>query len=214
MLAGLGKTWLGGREAGRWHGPQGPPAASPQVVTATWAETRGSVWCRTLGKKGLRNRCRHSLLFAALRKCGNNRLLAKGAGFQRLISGVQHSPPCLHSQTLLLTGVFLFFLLLHPGIFTLKSFLAGLPLDGAPCALTFLFLPSPASAWLLSPRETGLPSPPVAPSGASHSQTNVARPLTPDSNAHCQKEKRLSHFEMQQDRPGRCYKLFKRCPFR
>lgn len=53
--------------------------------------------------------------------------------------------------------VILFFLLLHPGVFTLKSFLAGLPLDGAPCALTFPFLPSPANAWLLSPLRQGSP---------------------------------------------------------
>lgn len=126
MLAGLGKTWLGGWEAGRWHGLQGPPAALPQVVTATWAETRGSVWCGMLGKKGLRNRCRHSLLFAVLRKCGNNRLLAKGAGFQRLISGVQHSPPCLHSQTLLLTGVlFCFFFSFIPEFLLCSPFLQG-----------------------------------------------------------------------------------------
>lgn len=155
---------------------------------ATWAETRGSVWCGTLGKKGLRNRCRHLMLFAALRKCGNNRLLAKGAGFQRLISGVQHSPPCLHSQTFSLVCYFVFS---SPSSRSFYSeVLSCRAATGRSSLCAHLpFSPFPRKRLATVPTETGLPSPPVAPSGASPSQTNVARPLTPDSSAHCQRKK-------------------------
>ena len=78
---------------------------------------------------------------------------------------VSSTPLLASTQTLLLTGVFFcFFFSFIPGIFTLKSFLAGLPLDGAPCALTCPFLPSQLQAQAVGPeRPKGAVGSPVFP---------------------------------------------------
>ena len=113
------------------------------------------------------------MLFAALRKCGNNRLLAKGAGFQRLISGVQHSPPCLHSDLTSHWRVFLFFLLLHPRNLYSEVLSCRAATGRSSLCAHLPFSPFSCKRLATVPTETGLPSPPVAPSGASDSQTET-----------------------------------------
>ena len=132
----------------------------------------------------------------------------------RLIHSVQHSPPCLHAQTLLLTGVlFCFFFSFIPEFLLCSPFLQGCHWMELPVRSPSLFsLPPQAPGYC--PHWDRAPLPSRGPFRGL-ALTNK-RGQTPHTWFQCtlSKEKRLSRLEMQQDRPAHCYKLVKRCPLR